>query len=229
MGHVAQTAQSFCKLKIPVPAGSSITDEGPIVLNILQTLLQSMLFSPKSLPSRLLFCWAKTALVWTLKWHHILSTHLVHLAGDITEGLVCFFSFHISIHHHCSPLQIQDTLIVLLLVLQRRYTGHHFSTIWSFLLHNSVLPPLQFSIFYQATYCANSVLLSFPSLCQLYAIFKGSLYCHCLHVWKVNQHKTKHLEGSTLMSVWGELSTGGGIKEKPARLWKLCLHVSVKH
>lgn len=56
MGHVAQTAQSFCKLKIPVPAGSSITDEGPIVLNILQTLLQSMLFSPKSLPSRLLFC-----------------------------------------------------------------------------------------------------------------------------------------------------------------------------
>lgn len=178
-----------------------------------------MLFSPKSLPSSLLLCRAKPAAVWTLKWHRIPSTHLVHLAGDITEGLVCFFSFHISIHHHCPPLQIQDTLIVPLLVLQRRYTWHHFSTTRSFLLHDSALLPLQFSTFEQATYCASSVFLSFPSLCELYAIFKGSLCCHCLHVSKVNQQKTKHLEGSTCMSVWGELSTGGGIKEKPLGLW----------
>jgi len=38
-GRVAQTAQSFCRLKIPVPPGSSITDEGPIVLISLQIFL----------------------------------------------------------------------------------------------------------------------------------------------------------------------------------------------
>lgn len=53
---VAQTTQSFCKLKISIPPGSSITDEGPREPIILQIFLQNMLFSPKSLPSSLLFC-----------------------------------------------------------------------------------------------------------------------------------------------------------------------------
>lgn len=163
-----------------VLSSSSITDEGPILLNILQIFFHNMLFSPMSLPSSLLFCWAKPAPVWTLKWHHIPNTHLVHLAGDITEGLVCFFSFHISIHYHCPPLQIQDTLIVPLLVLQRRYTWHHFSTTQSFLLLNSVLLPLQFSTFYQGTYCASSVLLSLPvsanSMLYARALHAASMY-----------------------------------------------------
>lgn len=37
----------FLRLKVPVLAGSSITAEGTRVLNILQILLQNMLFSPE--------------------------------------------------------------------------------------------------------------------------------------------------------------------------------------
>lgn len=127
--------------------------------------------------------------MWTVKWHSNPSTHLVHLASDITEGLVCFFSFHISFHHHCPPLQIQDTLIVPLLVLKEE--THGTISQWHRALGcASVFLPFQFSTFPQAS----SMLLSFPSLCQLYAVFKGSLCCDCLHVWKANQHKTPRRE-----------------------------------
>lgn len=134
---------------------------------------------------------------------HVASTHLVQLAGDITQGLVGFFPFHISIHHHYPPLQIQDTLIVPLLVLQRRrFIQHHFLITWSFLLHDSRLLALQFSAFYQASYCAGSVLLHSLCYAKFYAIFEGSLRSYCLHVQKEsNQYKTHRQEQHMYVSV----------------------------